>query len=203
MNVYDHSGRTTVEEIEDVVEQILQCTPTQLVKEGIGLELEPIKLELQDKMYIVLLHRTYSRRSDAQQRLLLVAYYDDTVPPENRLANPVVLLGDSSCNHIMGGVVHNNIACTSSMDTASPQPSKKTSVCELGVSPLKRQLDNVSIVTGSPMKKILFPGTNVSSTKFPERDSKQGYQEDPLSTRGSSLGHVYLNLFLNATIIII
>ncbi|GAA0176293.1 hypothetical protein LIER_42057 [Lithospermum erythrorhizon] len=145
----------TVGAIEVVAEQILQCTPTQLgrlVKEGIGFELEPIKSEFQDKMYLVLLRRTYSKRSDAQQRLLLVAYYDDIVPKRP--------------------------CCT---DSASPQPSEKTSVCELGVSPLKRQLDNVSIMTGSPMKKSLFPDNNVSSTKIPEPDGKQDCQEDPPS----------------------
>ncbi|GAA0186974.1 hypothetical protein LIER_34262 [Lithospermum erythrorhizon] len=139
MDVYDHSGRMTVEAIESVAEQILQCTPTKLARL-------------------------------VKERLLLMAYFDDTVPPEIMPADPIVSLSESSSKAAVGCAIGSNVARTSIIDTPTPKPSEKTADGELGVSSLKRQVDSVSILVGSPAKKTLFPETSVSSAELPNHD---------------------------------
>ncbi|GAA0144835.1 hypothetical protein LIER_36019 [Lithospermum erythrorhizon] len=107
---------------------------------GAEYDLELVRAEFHDKMYLVLLRRTYNRRSDARKRLLLVAYFDDIVPLETDIgsfhpptnASPVELTL-SKTNNITEGA--------------------------LKISPLKRQLGSVTIKTGPPVKKALFRDT--------------------------------------------
>ncbi|KAG9150919.1 hypothetical protein Leryth_003049 [Lithospermum erythrorhizon] len=137
VDAYDHSGRVTAGVIEMVAEQILNCTATQLktfVLKGVEYDLEPVRVEFHDKIYLVLLQIDTG----------------SLYTPTNVL--PVELT-----------------------------PSKTDNITEgaIEISPLKRQLESVTIKTGSPVKKALLkdtptPSEDTSCTLETPQDGRQG-----------------------------
>ncbi|GAA0146924.1 hypothetical protein LIER_36416 [Lithospermum erythrorhizon] len=169
MDVYDHSGRITVGAIGAVAQEILQCTDTQLAetvnKDG-GFHLQSIRDLFQDRMYLVLLRRSYSRRSDMQRRLLLVAYFDDTVPPLQESPSNNVDAGGSLDGQVVAHMKATDVHFTSSVTDVDPitgTPSRNVTT----VSPLKRQLESVTLKTGSPAKRALFKDVDLADTLAP------------------------------------
>ncbi|KAG9148757.1 hypothetical protein Leryth_013433 [Lithospermum erythrorhizon] len=86
VDVFDGTGRVIAGAIEFVVEQILKTTTaqlSQLLKLGVKYNLDPIRAELENKKFLDLLRRTYSRKLGGARRLLLVAFFDDMEPSDD------------------------------------------------------------------------------------------------------------------------
>ncbi|GAA0164866.1 hypothetical protein LIER_20407 [Lithospermum erythrorhizon] len=85
VDVFDDTRRVTAGAIELVAQQILKMTTaelSQLLKLGVKYDLDPIRVELENKKFLVLFRRTYSPKPGGARRLLLVAYFDDMDPSD-------------------------------------------------------------------------------------------------------------------------
>ncbi|GAA0171894.1 hypothetical protein LIER_25827 [Lithospermum erythrorhizon] len=135
MDVYDHNGCIIAGAIESVAEQILQCNASQLdklLKQVGGYDLESIRTDFKGQMYFVLLRK----RADNQRCFLLVAYYDDTLLPEqgssSDATNPNASLdGKSTADTITPAV------SPISSQLASETPPHMSTGSDLKISPLK------------------------------------------------------------------
>ncbi|KAG9159653.1 hypothetical protein Leryth_013625 [Lithospermum erythrorhizon] len=90
MDVFDSTGRVTAGAIKLVAEEILQTTTadlSRLIKLGIRYDLNTIRAELENKEFLILLWRTYSWGTSRISRLLLVAFFDETVDGRANVAN--------------------------------------------------------------------------------------------------------------------
>ncbi|KAG9152358.1 hypothetical protein Leryth_016736 [Lithospermum erythrorhizon] len=76
MDVFDDTGRVTAGGMDLIVEQILQTTARG---PGLKYKLDSTRVKLENKKFSFLLRRTYSRKAGGARRLLLVAFFDDSV----------------------------------------------------------------------------------------------------------------------------
>ncbi|GAA0168989.1 hypothetical protein LIER_40688 [Lithospermum erythrorhizon] len=149
VDVFDGTGRVIAGAIEFVVEQILKTTTaqlSQLLKLGVKYNLDPIRAELENKKFLDLLRRTYSRKLGGARRLLLVAFFDDMEPSDDGSLgiDPDTFPGSAS---IVG---ESSIFLSSAIIDLSSTPEKSTGK-SFPISPLKRQMDNVTICPGEPL----------------------------------------------------
>ncbi|GAA0159839.1 hypothetical protein LIER_16532 [Lithospermum erythrorhizon] len=79
MTITDHTNAIRVLAIENITERILQTTASQIFKiTNLGqiYEVDAIKSDFQDKVFLMLLHRTYGKQNENQRKMLVVAFYD-------------------------------------------------------------------------------------------------------------------------------
>ncbi|GAA0158502.1 hypothetical protein LIER_15510 [Lithospermum erythrorhizon] len=80
MSVTDDTGCLEVVAVGKVVERIMQSTPehiNELQKIGETYDLNSIKIDFENKIFLMLLHQSNGKRSRMQRRPLLVTYYDE------------------------------------------------------------------------------------------------------------------------------
>ncbi|GAA0138452.1 transporter [Lithospermum erythrorhizon] len=98
MSVTDDTGCLEVVAIGKVAERIMQTTPehiNELKKIGETYDLNSIKTDFENKMFLMLLHQSTGKRSGIQRQPLLVAYYDkgshNTLSPLKRQMNQMAI----------------------------------------------------------------------------------------------------------------
>ncbi|GAA0170774.1 hypothetical protein LIER_24962 [Lithospermum erythrorhizon] len=155
MDIFDSTGRVTDGTIEMIAEQILQTTTTglsRLIKLGVKYELDTIHGELESKRFLVLLRRTYSRRPGRTRRLLLVAYFDETVAMDKKIGTTFETFSGN-----VSTVVGSSTSVGSDFTTWSSSTHKSPGN-SFPIAPLKRKMDSITLITGdggSPTKKQL------------------------------------------------
>ncbi|GAA0154105.1 hypothetical protein LIER_12186 [Lithospermum erythrorhizon] len=103
MSVTDDTGCLEVVVVGKVAERIMQTTPehiNELKKIGETYDLNSIKTDFENKMFLMLLHQSTGKRLGMQRRPLLVAYYDEgshnTLSPLKRQMNQMAISPESS-----------------------------------------------------------------------------------------------------------
>ncbi|KAG9150273.1 hypothetical protein Leryth_009814 [Lithospermum erythrorhizon] len=130
-----------------------------LIALGIRYDLNTIRAELENKEFLILLWRTYSWGTSRISRLLLVAFFDETVDGRANVAN----LSQTAPGNVSSPL--GSSECLASTPMSSPFSQNKSPNKSFPISPLKRQMDGTMIGTGadgSPAKKQLTFGANAT-----------------------------------------
>ncbi|GAA0164158.1 hypothetical protein LIER_39728 [Lithospermum erythrorhizon] len=142
MSASDRNGTVKIVAIGSIVERILQTTTINISKLsnlGEHYDLNSVRSEFHQKIFLILLRRSFGKHNEGQRKMLLLGYFND---------------------HDSEG------SSQSASNTPSQQPSEHTkessdnakqAICNSSpLSPFKRQMSQISINPGSYAKKKIL-----------------------------------------------